>query len=103
MTSNDSRQNSRRQSERRSKERRVITYSFGSSEWLNAIQQEYLLCPKQDRRHQDRRSQDRRKTLRRVNNMSRIISPRHTQKWHNLLTIEEKQMLNDLIQDDIKN
>ncbi len=101
MTSNDSRQKSRRKSERRSKERREIPYPFGSAEWLRAIQKEYLLWPKEDRRHHDRRSQDRRHGNRRLINKGKQASkttPLLEKRLQGLLTEEEKQMLNELIQ-----
>ncbi|MCK5663841.1 MAG: hypothetical protein KAI17_10160 [Thiotrichaceae bacterium] len=100
MTLSDYRQTSRRHAERRLKERRLITYPFGSIEWLNLIQQNYLLWPKEDRRQQDRRHQNRRHNQRRLSNIGRPTSSAHTKKLHNLLTEEEKQMLNQLSQSD---
>ena len=89
-------QKNSRQSERRLKERRIMTYAFGSTEWLKAIKQDYLLWPKQDRRRQDRRQ-----NLRRIKNTGRSTSSVYTKTMQNLLTEEEKQMLNELIQSDI--
>ncbi len=98
--SEEPRQSSRRQAERRCRERRVIPYEFGSPEWIAAISQQYLLWPKEDRRKHDRRQQDRRSTNRR----SKAGKPRTFSKslpsLQNLLTEEEKQMLNDLLSSD---
>ena len=96
MASNDSRQQSRRRKERRVKERRAVDYRFGSQEWLERVKQENYLWPKQDRRCNDRRRQDRRKNNRRINN-GRRTSAVTIIKTHNLLTDEEKQMLNELM------
>ncbi len=73
-----------------------MTYAFGSAEWLKAIKQDYLLWPKQDRRCQDRRQ-----NLRRIKNTGRSTSSVYTKTMQNLLTEEEKQMFNELIQSDI--
>jgi hypothetical protein len=100
MASKDDRQKSRRQSERRCEERRVVTYEFGSDEWIEMIQQNYLLWPKQDRRVQDRRKLPRRKASRRLYAGDRPESRKYPKSLSDLLTSEEKQMLNDLIQSD---
>ena len=99
MTHNDSRRRTRRQNERRTQERRADNYPFGSPEWLNRLQQENLLYPKQDRRRCDRRSQERRKKPRRVSNgnEARVFK---VSSLHQLLTQEEKQMLSDLMRED---
>ena len=85
-----------RQSERRSKERRIINFVFGSEEWLNSIKQEYLLWPKKNRRDQDRRQH-----FRRIKNIGHSTFYVYTETMQNLLTEEEKQMLNELIQSDV--
>ena len=94
MAPKDPRKDSRRKDERRIVERRVITHPFGSPEWVKGIQQEYLLWPKRDRRVNDRRCEFRRKDARRV----KSIEPVNTQKMYELLTAEEKEMLNELSQ-----
>ncbi len=95
MNTYDSRQKGNRKSERRSKERRVIEYAFGSADWLNAIKQDYLLWPKLDRRLQDRRQK-----LRRIKNIAQSRLSGDTKKLHNILTSEERQMLNELFRSD---
>ncbi len=99
MTSKEFRQKIRRLSERRKNERRKNSFPFGSEEWIALIQQEYLLWPKHDRRHQDRRSQPRRQLLRR-RNRARSASSGQKKTLYGLLTKEEKEMLNELIQSD---
>ncbi len=84
---------------RRIKERRSIEYQFGSTAWLGRVRQGYQLWPKLDRRKTDRRSQDRRRINRRAQN----IKMKHAKNQltpQNLLTAEEKQMLNDLMRED---
>lgn len=96
MTPTNLRQRARRQQERRIKERRAVQYQFGSPEWLSRVQQENLLYPKQDRRNCDRRSHERRKKHRRITNTDK--TPAVNATWPaQLLTPEEKKMLNDLM------
>lgn len=99
MNSEDPRQKNRRQSERRLMERRVILHPFNSPEWINEIQKAYMLWPKKDRRVKDRRNEPRRSSHRRTGSMvdSAIGS---SKKVYDLLTNEEKQMLNELTQTD---
>lgn len=102
MASEDPRKKNRRQTERRAKERRVILYSFGSPEWISAIKENYLLWPKYDRRNKDRRCESRRQRgSRRVKNIAKPESADYTKKMYDLLTAEEKQMLNELAQSDM--
>ena len=101
MASNDFRQKTRRESERRLKNRRINPYPFGSAEWVNMIQQEYLLWPRLNRRSDERRAQSRRQSCRRNKNTGRAKPSVHTKTLEGLLTYEEKQMLNELIQSDI--
>ncbi len=101
MASKDFRQKKRRESERRLKNRRINPYAFGSAEWVNLIQQEYLLWPRQDRRSEDRRAQPRRQGCRRIHNSGQVRPSVHTKTLQDLLTNEEKQMLNEIIQSDI--
>ena len=96
MISNDSRHNSGRRSERRSEERRSIEHAFGSPEWVEKIKEEYLLWPKRDRRIKNRRQ-----SLRRIKNIGRSTTAVPTKTMQNLLTDEEKQMLNKLSQSDV--
>ncbi len=101
MASEDPRKKNRRQVERRAKERRMILHSFGSPEWISEIQKDYLLWPKYDRRSKDRRNESRRRRgNRRIKSMGRADSAEYTNKMYDLLTAEEKQMLNELAQSD---
>ena len=100
MAANNSRQDTRRKFERRSKERRINPFEFGSDEWREMIQKEYLLWPKQDRRIAERRSATRRQGNRRVKNNGAVRMPRQINNLHDLLTNEERDMLNDLSQSD---
>ncbi len=99
MASKDSRKKNRRRAERRSQERRVINHPFGSPEWISAIQKDYLLWPKEDRRGTDRRNNSRRQGKRRTRNTS-IPDSTYVNQMYSLLTAEEKQMLNELAQSD---
>ncbi len=100
MAVNNSRQETRRKCERRSKERRINPFEFGTDEWREMIQQEYLLWPKQDRRIAERRSTARRQGNRRTKNNGAMRMPRRPNSLHDLLTDEEREMLNDLSQSD---
>ncbi len=99
MSSEDPRQKNRRRFERRVMERRVITYAFNSKEWIKEIQQAYLLWPKKDRRVKDRRNEPRRNGHRRIGSITNF-SLGSSKKTYDLLTHEEKQMLNELTQTD---
>jgi hypothetical protein len=99
MIFNDSRQHFRRKVERRFVKRRVITHHFLSLKWLENIQHRYPLWPVQDRRSLDRRSNERRKIK------SRRVPPRTTlspvtSKLNRKLTEGEKNLLNDIFQQD---
>ncbi len=101
MGSDDSRKQPRRKNERRHTERRKITEPFGSPEWLEAVQKDYYMWPKYDRRHNDRRSHERRQNPRRQRNIPHKLPAMLLQpSLDSLLTEEEKQMLNDLSQQD---
>jgi hypothetical protein len=99
MSSEDPRQKNRRHSERREVERRVILHPFNSPEWINEIKQSYLLWPKKDRRVKDRRTESRRSGHRRTGRLSDSFID-SSKKTYDLLTIEEKKMLNELSQTD---
>lgn len=100
MASKDLRQKNRREDERRSSKRRVIPYAFGTAEWKKIIQEEYLLWPRYDRREHERRNQSRRQNLRRVNQRGQVRSAVKTSTLQGILSIEEKKMINELIQSD---
>ncbi len=96
----NNREKTRREAERRSVERRENIFEFGSLEWRQVVQQEYLLWPKRDRRQIERRSLGRRTIVRRVKNSGRNNSFIKPKNLATLLTNEEKQMLNELTQSD---
>lgn len=86
----NSRRKNRRSETRRKEERRVISFEFGSQEWLDMITELYFLCPKEDQRVQARRVGERRELERRQ-------SPSLRQKQDaNLLSDEERQMLTEI-------
>jgi hypothetical protein len=97
MTNRDPRTQERRSSSRRNKERRANHYPFGSEQWLSRIRSEYMLAPKRERRQVDRRNEDRRNNKRR--NPVKSTSPTNRFAWPNLLSDDERKMLNDLMQD----
>lgn len=98
-TPEDTRKYTRRRHERRIKERRAVGYPFGSPEWLERVQKDNVLWPKHDRRYHERRQQDRRKNNRRTGNIKRA-RPFHLKNAQDLLTEEEKQLLNELMRSD---
>jgi len=100
MVADNHRAKTRREAERRLRERRENIFKFGSLEWRNIIQREYLLWPKRDRRLLDRRSLGRRQMPRRVKNGVRTNRPARSQNLSSLLTNEERDMLNELIRSD---
>jgi hypothetical protein len=100
MAINNSRQKTRRKSERRLKERRINNFEFSSPEWCEMIQKEYLLWPKEDRRKADRRSSARRVKSRRVEKNGKARASRKPSNLVDLLTKEEKNMINELMQSD---
>ena len=100
MVVKNTRQTTRRKTERRIKERRINPHEFGSVEWREMIQQQYFLWPKEDRRNSDRRSSSRRQSSRRVKNSGQARMPRQSKNLSDLLTNEERDMLNELSQSD---
>ena len=98
MANNTTREKTRRKLERRSKERRIIPYEFSSPEWREMIKQEYLLWPKEDRRKAERRSSARRVKSRRTQKNGKARVPRQSRNLLDLLTKEEKKMINELTQ-----
>lgn len=98
---NNARGKSRRLEERRKADRRLIKDAFGSEKWLRAIQAEYLLWPREDRRQDERRMSSRRVLERRAQlhkyrrRVLRHGSTKHAGDKH-ILTTEEKNMLRDL-------
>ncbi len=100
-SSHEYRDKTRRTIERRKHVRRVIRAAFGSDKWVEAIQSNYVLWPKQDRRDSERRNVDRRWAERRVHlnaTRRRPFRRRILDKAirNQTLTAEERSMLNDL-------
>lgn len=100
-SSDEFRDKTRRSLERRQRVRRVIRAAFGSDKWIAAIQSNYVLWPKQDRRDSERRSVDRRWAERRTQlraHRRRPFRQRVLDKAirSQTLTAEERSMLNDL-------
>ncbi len=95
----EARRNERRQMERRRRERRA-NLEFGSPEWIEYVQQNYLMWPKYDRRNKDRRTQQRRNLeCRRRRQTARIrFAQQQNQTRLQLLSDEEKKALRDIIQ-----
>ncbi len=89
----DSRDTTRRNIERRIVSRRIIRHPFGSQKWLQAVQADYLLWPKEDRRIQDRRCINRRQAERRTGLQKQR---RWSARQQPLLTPEEISMLRAL-------
>ena len=94
----EARRSERRQMERRRRERRV-NLEFGSPEWIEYVQSNYLMWPKYDRRQKDRRSQPRRNLeCRRRRQTARIrLAQQQNQTRQHLLSDEEKKALSEII------
>jgi len=99
MNTENSRKINRRVGKRRQQERRMIPHPFGSEAWLGEIKSLYLLWPKKDRRISSRRSDKRRHVERRYHRYSSLAARRYAyrtvDKMDQLLTQEERKMLND--------
>lgn len=83
-----------RKSDRRAVERRTVLFPFGSTEWVEQIQKNYLLWPKYDRRIDDRRNKFLEQCRRRQKEMTQFLSG--SKNYTSLLTEEEREMLNEL-------
>jgi hypothetical protein len=91
----------RRVEERRRHSRRIITHAFASAEWIKVVQSSYTFWPREDRRDQQRRSVSRRMAERRIQSQQyyqRALRKQPLQQHvkSQLLTTEEKSMLNKL-------
>jgi len=98
---NEMRSNTRRSTtDRRISDRRIISYPFGSPEWLANIEASYLYCPKYDRRKFNRRGIERRSLDRRQQQLSEYDS--RDKRYHQLvLTREERKLIEDLYLSDL--
>jgi len=96
----DRRKIERRGKGRRRGERRKKKLPFGSRDWVEAIQQEYHLWPKKDRRRDERRNGDRRKDDRRkVDRRKARLGKRERHSFRkNIYELdrEERQLLDEL-------
>jgi hypothetical protein len=94
------RKDSRRTIEtRRIADRRSVPYEFGSSKWIENIQQNYLAWPIRDRRVESRRANERRNPDRRQQQLS---EQRRSEKKYSriVLTQEELKLIEDLYMND---
>lgn len=98
MGARDFRQGVRRECERRLDERRLVHFLFGSVEWRQNIQRQYVMWPRIDRRALDRRALERRNIARRQSPGCFDKSPRLDKPVNSgdILSKEEKAMLADL-------
>ncbi|MFA5982498.1 MAG: hypothetical protein WC782_00630 [Methylococcaceae bacterium] len=86
---------------RRVTDRRSVPYEFGTPEWIEHIQKNYLLWPKINRRiNEDRRANDRRAVDRREQQISEQRSRSEKKFSRILLTLEEKRLIEDLYLND---
>ena len=100
MDTRDIRQGIRRECERRMDERRLVGIVFGSSEWRQNIERQYLMWPREDRRSLDRRSAERRSIARRQPGETHTKSQSRVNKnmARDILNTDEKAMLAGLFQ-----
>ncbi len=100
MKPGDRRKDERREKGRRRSERRKNKLPFGSRDWVEAIQQEYRLWPKKDRRRSERRNGNRRKGDRRKIDRRRArLGKRERHSFRkNIYELdrEERQLLDEL-------
>lgn len=87
---------------RRVKDRREVDYEFGTPEWIDHIQKNYLMWPKINRRiNEDRRVADRRMLDRREQQILEQRNRSEKKFSRILLTLEEKRLIEDLYLTDI--
>jgi hypothetical protein len=92
---------SRRKEERRQYYRRIFKHAFASDKWLEVVRSSYVFWPKEDRRFQERRSVtrrivERRILLRKYRRHALRQQPLRNHLQGQMLTEEERKMLNDL-------
>lgn len=83
---------------RRNDDRRKVTHDFGTEEWIENVKLNYFAWPRHDRRLDDRRSDERRASERRIKHQ--VESRDFEQHHHNVLTQEERKMINHLYLND---
>jgi hypothetical protein len=89
----------RSKASRRLADRRTIPYAFGTPEWIEHIQINYLAWPKSDRRVSERRINNRRSPDRRTHQATE--QTRSGKKYSRiLLTSEERKLIEDLYLND---
>ncbi|MCX7087620.1 MAG: hypothetical protein NTV00_06135 [Methylococcales bacterium] len=85
---------------RRVTDRRSVPYEFGSPQWVENVQRNYLAWPISDRRLEGRRSDERRSPDRRQRQISEQL--RSTKKHSRIvLTREELKLIEDLYMSDV--
>ncbi|MCL7422667.1 MAG: hypothetical protein M8364_17390 [Methylobacter sp.] len=98
----DSRRGSRRTlANRRITDRRTCPYQFGSPEWVENIQKNYLAWPKSDRRMKERRTEDRRVLDRRQQPLPDRSRYEKEHPWL-LLAPEERELIKSLYLNDME-
>lgn len=101
MDIDDLRHYSRRSSQnRRVRERRNNSHEFRLWQWLDYIENSYLILPKPERRSQDRRNEERRLLDRRL---QYHFDENHFKKmsFSNVLSKEERKLIEELYSHDI--
>lgn len=86
------RKNDRKRSERRVLDRRQVDYQFGSSEWLQHVQKDYVSWPKSERRQVFRREGERRQH----SDNESVVKNSNDDYTSDLLTKEEIIFFNEL-------
>ncbi len=91
----------RRREERRQYSRRIVKHAFGSDKWVEVVRASYVFWPKEDRRSEERRSVtrrmvERRTLLRKYRRHALRQQPLRKYLQGQILTEEERKMLNDL-------
>lgn len=91
----------RRREDRRQYFRRLIKHAFGSDKWVAVVRSSYVFWPKEDRRFQERRSVtrrivERRTLLRKYRRHALRQLPLRSYLQGQMLSEEERKMLNDL-------
>lgn len=85
--------------DRRKTERRVCPYEFGSPEWVEHIQKNYLAWPKSERRKMERRTEDRRVLDRRQQQLPDRSRYEKKHPWL-VLAPEERELIKALYLND---
>jgi len=90
MAAEGFRQSKRRECERRLDERRLVGFLFGSTEWRQNIEKQYLMWPRMDRRALERRNISRRQSTEVFTKRQPAVKKNNAR---DILTTDEKAML----------